>query len=105
MEALNYTKRRESEERKKRERVEGKRREIVKKEKCSFGVDPDIDIKPSSLEPSCEKLSEPFSGAESDTNSSFTKNLCEELPKDKYVPRVELDINTKPSLREKPCDE
>jgi len=70
-----------------------------------FGDKPDIDIKPSSLEPSCEKLSELLSGVESNTNSFFTKNLCEEFPKEKYVSRIQLHINTEPSPGEKPCDE
>jgi len=37
-------------------------------------------------------------------NYSFTKNICKELYKEKYVFRPELDNDTKPSLIEKPCD-
>ena len=49
-----------------------------------FGAEPDIDIKPSSLEPSCEKLSEPLSGDEPD---------FEELVEGKPLSK---DIDTKP---------
>ena len=98
---------------------------------CLSGAEPDNHMKPFSLEPYCEKLSEPSSGAESNIelssmeipceelikekplprfesniniNFAFTKNLCEELFKEKYVSRVKLDIDTKPSLKGKSCD-
>jgi len=89
---------------------------------------PDIDIKSSSLEPSCEKLSEPLSGAEIDVDSSSIEKPCEELVKEKPLSRdidtnssytekfsedifveqslfgAELDIGTKTSLIKKPCE-
>jgi len=40
---------------------------------------------------------------DNEINSSFTENIYEELYKEKYVSRAELDNDTKPSLVEKPC--
>jgi len=93
-----------------------------------FRAEPDIGIKSSSLEPSCEKLSEPLSEAEIDVDSSSIEKSCEELVEEKPLSRdidtnssytekfsqdifveqslsgAELDIETKTSLIEKPCE-
>jgi len=90
-----------------------------------FRVEPDIYIKPSPLEPTYEKFSEPLSRADLDIDSSSTEKSCKELfeekPLSRYIDinsyftkksskdifveqslsRVELDIDTKPSLIEK----
>jgi len=65
-------------------------------------VEPDIDIKSSSLELSCENLSEPLSGAELDVDSSSIEKYCEELIEDKPLSK---DIDTNSSYTEKSSDE
>ena len=67
-------------ERKEKERKERReRKDQERQDKCLSRAEPDIDIKSSSLEPSCEKLSKPLSGAEIDVHSSSIEKSCEEL--------------------------
>ena len=92
------------------------------------GAEPDIDIKSSPVESSCEKLNEPLSRAKLDVDSSSIEKYCEDLVEDKPLSKdidvhssyteksseeifveqslsgVELDIGTKTSLIEKPCE-
>jgi len=116
-------------ERKEKERKERReRKEQERQDKCLSGAEPDIDMKSSRLEPSCEKLSEPLSGTELDvdsssiekyceelvedkpsskdinTNSSYTENSSEEIFVEQSLSGAELEIGTKTSLIEKPCE-
>jgi len=116
-------------ERKGKERKETReRKEQERQDKGLSRAEPNIDIKCSSLESSCEKLSEPLSKAEIDVDSSSIEKSCEELVEEKPLSRdidtnssytkkfsedifveqslcgAELDIDTKTSLIEKPCE-
>jgi len=56
-------------------------------------VEPNIDIKSSFLEPSCNKLSEPLSGAKIDVDSSSIEKSCEDLVEEKPLSR-DIDIDS-----------
>ena len=115
------------EERKEKEQKERREsKEQQRQDKCLSRAEPNIDIKSSSLEPFCEKLSEHLFGAEIDVDSSSIEKSCEELveenhrdintnssytekfSEDIFVEQslfgAELDIGTKTSLIEKPCE-
>ena len=70
-------------------------------------AEPDIDIKPSSLEPSCEKLSEPLSGPELgiDINFSSLEKPSEELIEEQSLSRAKLDIDINSSFIKNICEE
>jgi len=65
----------------------------------------ELDVDSSSIEKYCEELVEvkPFS-RDIDTNSSFTEKSSEEIFVEQSLSGVELDIGTKISLIEKPCE-
>jgi len=118
----------EKERKDKEQKERRERKEQERQDKCLSGAEPDIDIKYSPLEPSCEKFSESLSGAELDVDSSSIEKYCEELVEDKPLSKdidrnssyteksseeifveqslsgAELDIGTKTSLIEKPCE-
>jgi len=83
-------------EKERKERRE--RKEQERHDKNLSRAEPDIDIKSSSLDPSCEKLSEPLSGAEIDVDSSSIEKYCEELVEEKPLSR---HIDTNSSYTEK----
>jgi len=89
-------KEKEKKEKERKERRE--RKEQERQDKCLSRAEPDIDIKSSSLEPSCQKLSEPLYGAEIDVDSSSIEKSCEELVEEKPLSR---DIDTNSSYTEK----
>jgi len=126
-EKINRMIHKEKERKEKEHKERRERKEQERQDKCLSRAEPDIDIKSSLLEPSCEKLNEPLSRAELDVDSSSIEQYCEELVEDKPLSRdidtnssyteksseeifveqslsgAELDIGTKTSLIEKPC--
>jgi len=101
-EKLNRMIHKEKERKEKEQKERWERKEQERQDKNLSRAKPYIDIKSSSLEPSCEKLSEPLSGVELDVDSSSIEKYCEELIEDKPLSK---DIDTNSSYTEKSSEE